>query len=226
MMITTTTLSRRLLQAAAVPLMLITLGGCATAGFKSDVTRYSTQLPAPQGQTFAVVADDPALQGGLEFSQYSDLVSARMAQLGYAPAASPDSATLLVRFDYGIDQGREKVRTTGFYNDPFYSPWYGYAPRSRFFRSSRFRSAWGFGFYDPWFGSPDVVSYTVYTSDIVLKIDNRMTGERLFEGKAEALSTSNRLQYLVPNLVEAMFTGFPGNSGEKVRITVAPPERD
>ena len=27
---------------------------------------------------------------------------------------------------------------------------------------------------------------------------------------------------LVPNLVEAMFTGFPGNSGETLHITVAP----
>jgi hypothetical protein len=27
---------------------------------------------------------------------------------------------------------------------------------------------------------------------------------------------------LVPNLIEAMFTGFPGNSGETVKITVAP----
>jgi hypothetical protein len=26
----------------------------------------------------------------------------------------------------------------------------------------------------------------------------------------------------VPNLIEAMFTGFPGNSGETVRITVMP----
>ena len=26
-------------------------------------------------------------------------------------------------------------------------------------------------------------------------------------------------------VVEAMFTGFPGNSGERVRITVAPPEK-
>jgi len=26
----------------------------------------------------------------------------------------------------------------------------------------------------------------------------------------------------VPNLVEAFFTGFPGNSGETLRITVAP----
>jgi hypothetical protein len=30
---------------------------------------------------------------------------------------------------------------------------------------------------------------------------------------------------LVPNLIEAMFTGFPGNSGQTVRITVAPPEK-
>lgn len=218
-MIATTTFSRRLLKAAAVPLMLATLAGCATS-FRSDVTRFSTQLPAPQGQTFAIVADDPALAGGLEFSQYAELVAAELAGLGYTPAASPDNATLLVRFDYGVDNGREKIRTTGFY-DPFYSSWYGYYPRSRFYRS-RFHGPWGFGFYDPWFGGPEVRSYTVYNSDIELKIDNQATGERLFEGRAEALSTSDRLQYLVPNLVEAMFTDFPGNSGETLRISIAP----
>jgi hypothetical protein len=30
----------------------------------------------------------------------------------------------------------------------------------------------------------------------------------------------------VPNLVEAMFTNFPGRSGETVRITVPPPARN
>ena len=30
---------------------------------------------------------------------------------------------------------------------------------------------------------------------------------------------------LVPNLVEAMFTDFPGNSGETVRISIKPEER-
>ena len=51
---------------------------------------------------------------------------------------------------------------------------------------------------------------TVYTSGIDIKIDRRVDGARLFEGKAEAVSRSNKLPYLVPNLVEAMFTGFPG----------------
>jgi hypothetical protein len=42
----------------------------------------------------------------------------------------------------------------------------------------------------------------------------------MFEGLAQAHSRNNQLPLLVPNLVEAMFTGFPGNSGETVRITV------
>src|SRR5690606_24867249 len=81
---------------------------------------------------------------------------------------------------------------------------------------------WGWGWNDSFFGGPEVYSYTVFTSGIDLKIDRAADGQRLFEGRAEAVSTSNQLQYLVPNLVEAMFTGFPGNSGETVRISVAP----
>ncbi len=152
-----------------------------------------------------------------------------MRELGYTQAASPQDATLLVHFDYGVDNGRERVQSTGFgYRDPFYRGWYDYQPV--IFRDRRGNAhvsyiptrSWGYGFYDPWFGGPDIDSYTVYTSGIEMKIDNAATGERLFEGKAQALSTSNRLQYLVPNLVEAMFTDFPGDSGKTVRISIAP----
>src|SRR3546814_14923089 len=47
---------------------------------------------------------------------------------------------------------------------------------------------WNYGYYEPWFGGSDVRSYTVYTSGIELKIDRAATGERLFEGKAQAVS--------------------------------------
>ena len=214
---------------ASVPLLLAALAACASP-FNADVTRYQTQLPAPQGQSFAVVADDPALAGGLEFSQYASLVAAQMQRLGYAQASSPENATLLVRFDYGVDRGRERVRRSGF-SDPFYDPWYGYSPygyrggwgRPGFGRYPGFYRGgpWAFGWHDPFFGG-GYDSYTVYTSGIDLKIDRASDKVRLFEGKAEALSTSNRLQYLVPNLVDAMFTDFPGDSGRTVRISVAP----
>lgn len=215
---------------ALVPLMLAALAACATP-FNANVSRFQSELPAPKGQTFAIVADDPALAGGLEFAQYAGLVSQRMSALGYVPAASADNADLIVRFAYGVDKGRERIRSTGF-ADPFWGPWYGY-PRfhSGFYGSPywgggyyRPHGVWGYGWYDPWFDQ-GYESYTVYTSGISLKIDRRVDGQRLFEGKAEAASTSNRLQYLVPNLVEAMFTDFPGRNGETVRISVAPEKK-
>lgn len=215
MMNDTNTIGRSL-RAFAVSILLLGLAACAS-NFRADVSRFQSQLPAPQGQSFAVVADDPALAGGLEFSQYAALVEQRMEELGYRKA-SPENATMLVRFDYGVDNGRERIRSTGYTRDPFWSPWYGYSP---YYSRGR---AWGYGWYDPFFDN-DVESYTVYTSGIDMKIDRVSDGQRLFEGKAQAASTSNKLQYLVPNLVEAMFTDFPGNSGETVRITVAPEKK-
>ncbi len=212
----------RFVKTASIPLLLASLAACASP-FKADVSRFQTQLPAPTGESFAVVADDPELAGGLEFAQYADFVEAEMQRLGYTQAAAPEQASLLVRFDYDVTNGREVIRSTPGFRDPFYDSWYSPFYRSRLgYRSGFYNRAWGYGFYDPWFGGPDIRSYTVYNSQIGLKIDRVATGERLFEGRAEALSTSDRLQYLVPNLVDAMFTDFPGNSGETVRISVKP----
>ena len=205
--------------------MILALAAC-TNNFETRVTRFQSQLPAPQGQSFAIVADDPALAGGIEFNQYARLVAGDLVKKGYTEAASPDAAQLVVRFDYGVDKGREKIRSTG--PDTYWGPWYGYRGWGRGYWGGGYwgggfgpRGPWGWGWYDPWFDG-GVESYTVYTSGISLKIDERASGKRLFEGKAEAASTSNKLSYLVPNLVEAFFTGFPGNSCETVRITVAP----
>ncbi len=207
-----TTLFTRATRIGLAGAIALALSACAPS-FKADVSRFQAQLPAPQGQTFAVVAEDPALAGGLEFSLYADLVAAEMAQLGYVESASPEAANLLVRFDYGVDNGRERVRSTGIGRDPFFSPF------GRF-GGFGYRRAYAFGFYDPFLAGPEVRSYTVYTSDIDLKIDNTATGERLFEGQAQAASRSNRLQSLVPNLVNAIFTDFPGSNGETLRITI------
>jgi len=217
---------RRLVGMVAVPLMLAALGGCASP-FNANVKRFQTQLPAPQGQTFAVVAEDPKDAGGLEFSQYASLVAGQMQKLGYSPA-SPENADLIVRFDYGVDQGRDRLRETGF-NDPFWGPWYGPGYHGYWGRPAFYgRRGWGYGWYDPFFwgpGNSGVEVTTVYTSGIDMKIDRRVDGQRLFEGKAEAASQSNRLSYLVPNLVEAMFTDFPGHNGETVRISIAPEKK-
>lgn len=213
-----------------LPLMF-SLAACAE-NFDAKVTRFQSQLPPPSGQSFAIVPEDPALNGGIEFGQYARLVAAQLIKAGYSEASSPAAASLLVRFDYGVDKGHERIRESAFARDPFWGPWYGWRPGywGRGFYGPGYRGGfyphggWGFGWYDPWFDD-GIEAYTVYTSGVSLKIDGKDGANgtrRLFEGKAEAASTSNRLPYLVPNLIEALFTGFPGNSGETVRISIAP----
>ena len=210
--------------AVFAPVALLALGACTTP-FRADVQRFAA-LPDTTGQSFTVVASDPDLSGGLEFGQYARLVEQRMTEIGYRLADDPGSAELIVSMDYDIDKGREKVVSD---IDPFYAP-IGYRPyyRGGFYGRHRYR----YGFHDPFLfggygfsGYGGVRSFTVYTTDLDLKIDRAADGERLFEGKAEALSRSKNLTYLVPNLVEAMFTNFPGNSGERVRISVAPEKK-
>lgn len=211
------------IKGAMAGLLMLGLSACADT-LDTRVTRFQSQLPAPQGQTFAVVADDPSLAGGIEFGQYAKLVAGELTKKGYTEAVNPDAANLIVRFSYGVDKGRVHVRSTGM-RDPFWGPWYGPGFGRRGFYGGWgggfYGRGWGYGWYDPWFDQ-GVESYTVYTSGISLKIDDKSANKRVFEGKAEAASSSNKLTWLVPNLVEAFFTGFPGNSGETLRITVAP----
>jgi hypothetical protein len=222
------TIIRKIGLLATPALALLALGGCTTA-FKADVARFQ-QLPPSQGQTFTVVPDDARLAGGLEFGQYANLVAARLTQQGYVQSSDPAHADLVVHMRYMVDPGREKVRSTGF-GDPFgygYGGFgYGRFGYGGFGDPGFYGRRYAYGFYDPFLfgggfgGYNDVTSYTVYTSQLELRID-KTDGKRVFEGTASAQSLSNKLTYLVPNLIEAMFTNFPGQSGESVKITLPP----
>lgn len=219
-------------KSAMVAGVMLGLSACAQ-GFRADVSRFQ-QMPAPQGQSFAIVASNPALSNSLEFAQYAGLVRGELARVGYIPA-SGDAADLIVKMDYGVDTGRERIRRSTNYYDPFgYDPFYYGAYRGGFYRPQIFHTQRGHsyvgGFYDPFLFGPSysgfggVTSYTVYTSRLDMEIERRGDGRRLFEGNAMAQSRDNDLTYLVPNLVDALFTGFPGNNAEKVRITLPPRE--
>ena len=220
-------LAKKLLTLAA-PAALLALGGCAT-GLPTQVSRYQA-MPAPAGQTFAIQAADPDDRGGLEFSRYADLVRRHMTAQGYSEAASPSQASLIVSLDYGVDDGRQQVVTypSSRFGSGFGYGGFGYRPYwSRYGGYGRLRSPFYYGWDDPfWYrGWGDEIDvYTVYTSFLDMDI-RRPDGQAVFEGTARARSRTDELSVLVPNLIEAMFTGFPGRSGETIKITVPPPAR-
>jgi uncharacterized protein DUF4136 len=215
---------RRTLFALAAPLAMLALAACTTP-FRADVARFQ-QMPAPQGQSFYIQPADDEKSGGLEFATYANLIAAELSLYGYAAASSAEDATLVVTMEYSVDNGRERIVTSPGYHrgywghrSLFYSPYY-----DRFGWRSPYYRGWYDPFFDGGFGYPEVRSYTLYTSELDLRIARTADGEPVFEGRARARSRNDALTELVPNLVEAMFTDFPGNSGEEVRITVLPRE--
>ena len=237
----------RHIAAAALSAAALVLSACAT-GLSTQVSRHQAAT-IPAGQSFYVVPREGAATN--EFYRYAAMVSQQLQAQGYRAAGAPQVADMLVRVDYGVDEGRtERVR------EPYYGPGYGYSgPAYRWggwgygyrdpfydpflgaYYGRPYYSRWGrlpyyYGWNDPyWYGAPGsaygpygsyggVREYTVYKSYLDMDIVRRADNAPLFEGHARARSQTDELDALVPNLITAMFTGFPGRNGETVRITV------
>lgn len=193
--------------------------------FEARVARFQ-QLPAPAGTSFVIEPRDKANEGGLEFATYANLVRQKLVAAGYQEASSPQAAALTVQLDYNVSAPREKVqsRLNGFGGawGGGFGPGWGWSPF--------WGGGWGgFGGWGPgfggWgggFGGNDVYSVTQYNAVVAMRINRSADKLSVFEGRAETVSNSNNLTRLVPNLVTAIFTNFPGNSGETVRVRFDP----
>ncbi len=211
---------RHLGAAAALAVAALGLSACAE-NINTQVSRYQA-MPAPQGQSFTVVpVGEMATVGGLEFQRYAGIVAQQLQARGYRPAASAQSANMVVQLGYSLDHGQVRVKSEPFYGSSFGYGGFGYSP---FFYPRFGRFGYGSPFYygwnDPFFGGAGIDSWVEYRSEVDLHIRAAGTGQPLFDGRAQARSYTNRLDVLVPNLVEALFTNFPGQNGETVKITI------
>ena len=209
--------------AALLGAAVIVLSGCET-GFPAQVSRFQA-MPAPAGQTFFVVPMDTRLNGSLEFQRFGAYVAQALQAQGYSPATTPAAASLIVNVGYNVDRG-----TTKYQSDPFSRGGYGFGGgfgggfgRPYYYpRFGGYRSGFYYGWNDPFYSPFDtgITSYTVYRSKLDVDIRRHADNQSVFEGHAKARSENDDLNRIVPNLVEAMFTGFPGRNGETVMITV------
>ena len=210
---------RKFAAAIALGAAAVALSACAEQ-INTTVSRYQA-MPAPQGQTFFVVpAGGLANNGGLEFQRYAGLVAQQLQARGYTPATNAQGANMIVQLGYGVDRGQVR-----YIEDPFYRP-FGYGGFGGFggFYRPRFGWGWGgaysWGWNDPFWYGGGVDSFVEYHSQVDLHIRAAGTNAPLFDGRAQARSETNRLDVVIPSLVDAMFTGFPGRNGETVKITI------
>ena len=94
--------------AAALAMAALGLSACAQS-LNTQVSRYQA-MPAPQGQTFTVVPiGGMATTGGLEFQRYAGIVAQQLQARGYQPAATGQSANMVVQLGYSLDRGQVRV---------------------------------------------------------------------------------------------------------------------
>ncbi len=190
------------------------LSACSNT-FRSNVVRFH-EMPQPHGETVTIVPTDPAKNTSLEFASYANIVGNYLAQQGYKPAGK-GKADLIVSLDYSVDDGKVMVRSYSFGYGYGYGYGFGYGGYGYFG-----------GFYDPFygygFGSPyggDVRSYVNYTRKLTMAIRPNAEGKQnLFEGTVESVGRSKDLPKLMPHMVQAMFTDFPGVNGETDKVVI------
>lgn len=191
----------KVIRSGMLLVVVMLLGACA-GQVTSEVTRFHRN-GHPMGETIAVVPLDDAKRGSLEFDAYAGIVAAKLSQIGYTVVAADANPDLLAKMDFSVGPGETKIRSwpRNFVHYRFY---YGY-------------------YYPYYFGhywdEPYVYAYTVYPRSLDLTIV-RAGGESLFEGHVKSFGQEQNINEVMPYLVEAMFHGFPGESGVTKVVTI------
>lgn len=188
----------------AVLSLALLLVGC-TSTMQADVTQFSGVAPLPPGKSF-VVSAEPTQSGSLEFQHYAGLVGGALQDHGFTAAAPGANADLVVMIHYG---------SAGNHTELYGDPWGWGSP------------GWGWRRHGPPFG-PDTESKTFYAEMLEVQIFDGAAWRNnvrtmLYQGRAVGDATVNEISAAVPALVKALFTHFPGNSGQTERVVVPLP---
>lgn len=195
------------------------LSSCASV--QSDVTRFHTLPPQGSGQTFAIRSATSS--GGIEFGTYAAKVASNLQNYGWTQAASgPGDYTVLL--DYRMGGSSERHGSL---------PIMGQTGGGTTYHSGSVNS---YGSYGSTYGSYSGTSYTPATFGVVgstsysvtvhdrylnMKIIDR-AGRSVFEGRVVSTGQSADIAAVLPQMIDSLFTKFPGESGKTKHVEKAP----
>jgi Domain of unknown function (DUF4136) len=187
----------------AILSLALLLAGCESS-MQAEVTQFSGAAPLPAGRNF-VVSAEPTQSGSLEFQHYAGLVGGALQDHGFKAAPPGATADLVVLIHYG---------SAGNHTELLSDPAWGWGG------GWRHRGGSPFG--------PDAESKTYYGEMLEVEIFDGAAWRNnvrtmLYQGRAVGDATVNEISAAVPALVKALFTHFPGNSGQTERVMVPLP---
>ncbi|MDA5193414.1 DUF4136 domain-containing protein [Govanella unica] len=186
------------------------LAGCAEQ-ISSDVTRFNQLTLAPQGETVAVVAADKNLEKSMEFGQYAARLQEKLMAQGYRMPVAGTLPDIMAELDYGVTPGPAGLRdsqrspvSVGVGMSGGSGGWHG--------GGVGVGVSTGFGLG----GSSD--GDAVFTRRLGLVMTRTRDNMRVFEGRVVSTGGTADLGQVMPYLMNALFTDFPGKNGETRKI--------
>jgi len=184
---------------------------------RSDVTRFHTLPPNGNGQTFTI--RPASSRGGIEFDTYSARIASHLQDYGWSQA-NLGSGEYTVLLDYRMGGSHEQQES---------SPIMGQTGGGTTYHSGSVNT---YGSYGSSYGSFSGTSYTPATFGVVgsdnysvtlhdryldVKISDRR-GRSVFEGRVVSSGRSADIAAVLPQMIDSLFTKFPGESGKTMRI--------
>ena len=176
----------------------------------SDVTVFHQLPPDVYGKTYAFYPA-PEQQGSLEYKTYEEDVRQQLFRWGFVEKPA-SAAELAVFMTYAVDGGKSVVTSSPEYAQqcvPVYNKKKGQTESycSQTYVGSRTSSS------------------VVYQHTLKLIMRNRAQFEKgktvnVYEGTAVATEGSAQLNEILPYLIDALFTGFPGANGQTRSVNV------
>jgi hypothetical protein len=193
------------LRITATALCLAALTGCVTPVGPVEVTRFHVEDVSPLGKGMIAVEPAPGSDGTtLEWQTYRGAVMHQLIRLGYseAPAGSGDQvATLRLARSTLQPDGRSSPVSIGLGGS-----------------TGSYGSGLGLGIGFNLSPKPKAQIAT----DLAVSIRERASGKMLWEGRASFTVGSGSplatTALAAPKMSEALFQGFPGQSGETIQI--------
>ncbi len=202
--------------------MVSVFSGCAT-----KIRTTTTTFYAPDHQqrgAIIVVSPDYQTNNSLAFKHYQSKFNEKLKAKGYTIAQNIEASDYIALVSYGIDQGKSSIVSTPIVGQVGGGT--GYRSGTIYVDGKKTRYS-GFEYTMPVYGVVGTSTRTVtrYTRAIAMDIvktesfkqDNP---EKMYEIRAKSVGNCSVMLEVFNEMLEAMFTNFPNESGKAITVAI------
>lgn len=204
-------------------LAVIILTGCATPRVVTNNTAFFVDSYAPRG-TISVVSGKEEVNNSLEFAAYRRKFEKKLSEVGYAIESDPNKADFIALVAYGIDNGETSTVSTPIFGQTSGGTTYSSGTVSGSGGSVNYS---GTSYTMPTYGvvGSSTGSVTTYNRAIALDIVEAKSfkegkPKKVYEGRTKSKGSCSVIVEVFDEMLEAMFSDFPGENGRNRKQVV------